>query len=547
MMDLSFRWPFPRLDTPLGQVSVRLHTFENVYAMDPASLETLHDAGTVTLRSTRLAWAGGQRTCEGRLELRVIGTGTGTGTDGELRLTVTGHHPDGVRSVAITLHDQRTGRLTHLREGAIDITEAGRIIRYPDGWWDLATAHLVVEQPERTPLSIRSTDHLPRPKTLAFVPHFDDPALMEIELLLEADASEPSATLDAPAWAVQRTADIAPLVAAHRRHVAEAFPADPWVTRADVPDWARGVGLVLTLHGQHYTGRTFLTYDDALDRIKQVSEWVDPTRLLAYLPGWEGRYYRWYGRYDTDDSLGGAAGFARLVDGAHGLGVHVMPMFGANIASRDIPGFERWGEPGRQLTASGLAPVGSVDWDASRHFDHGFGAVITTAYQPWRRHLINQIATLQRRFGFDASFLDISAMYANDPRGRTTDGIRALVTELHDAIHNHLVAGEGWFDAIADVVPLVQAGHRLNIPAYHDVPDEELFTRTNRAFGHVNLGDAAHGSSGVHEAGYVRAWRTPVRRGVVPTMSIVDDTLASAPDRVRLIIADAQEYIDRYL
>lgn len=540
-MDLSFRWPYPRLETALGDVSVRLHTFENVYAMDADTAELTVEDGRRVLRSRRLAWAGGQRTCEGHLELRV------DEADGQVRVGAIGQHADGVRSIAVTLHDQPTGRLTHLREGTVEIEPDGRLVRYPDGWWDLPTAHLAVAADGTEPLSIRSTDTRPRPKTFAFVPHFDDPAVMEIELFLEADATEPSSSLTAPDWVLARGSDLGPATAAHRQHVREAFPTAPWEDRADVPAWAREISLVVTLHGQHFTGRTFLTYDDALDRIRRVAEWIDPSRVLAYLPGWEGRYYRWYGRYSPEETLGGERGFARLVDGAHDLGVKVMPMFGANIASRDVPGYERWGEPGRQLLASGLAPVGSVDWDASRHFDHGFGAVINTAYQPWRRHLVDQISTLHDRYGFDATFLDISAMYANDPRGRTTDGIRSLVRELHDAIPDHLVAGEGWFDAIADVVPLVQAGHRNNVPAYHDEPDEELFTTTNRAFGHVNLGDPAHGSSGVHEAGYVRAWRTPVRRGVIPTLAVVEDTFAAAPDRVRHIIDDAHEYIDRFL
>jgi hypothetical protein len=304
---------------------------------------------------------------------------------------------------------------------------------------------------------------------------------------------------------------------------------------------------VVTLHGQHFTGRTFLTYAAALEALKWVAGRIDPRHILAYLPGWEGRYYRWYGRYQPDESLGGAAGLAALIDGAHDLGCHVMPMFGANIASRDVPGFERWGEPGRQRNPSGLIPVGSVDWDASRHFDHGFGAVLNTAYAPWRHHLVEQIAGLCRRFGFDATFLDISAMYANDPLGRTTDGIRSLAVELHARMPGHLLAGEGWFEGICDVIPLVQTGHRQNVPTYHDVPCPEWFERTNRQFGHVNLGDAAHHSSGVHEAGYVKAWRLPVRRSIIPTLALVEDTIEAAPDRVELILEDARQYIQQYL
>lgn len=542
MMDLSFRWPHPRIVTPLGEISIRLHTFDNLFAVDPDSMETsTTPEGTTVVHSSRLAWAGGQKTCDGYLTASIAPTEQGFSIEAE------GHHLDGVRSIAITLHDVPRSTVRHLREGALELTNEGRIVRYPDGWWDLATPFLTVDGPNGSTLSIRSTDHMVRPKTFAFVPHFDDPDVMDVELFLEADATDPSTTLTAPAWVLQRTWDLAPIVVQHRQHVEATFPVDSWETRDDVPGWARETSLILNLHGQHFTGRTFLDYNGMLATLRELADRIDPRRILAFLPGWEGRYYRWYGRYAASEDLGGEKGFADLIDGAHALGARVMPMFGANIGSRDIDGYERWGEPGRQLVASGLAPVGSVDWDASRHYDHGFGAVINTAYRPWRRRLVEQISSLHKRFGFDASFLDISALYANDPRGSTVAGIRSLGQELHDAIPGHLLAGEGWFDALSDVIPLVQAGHRNNVPAYHDQPDEALFTRSNRAFGHVNLGDPAHGSSGVHEAGYVSAWRTPVRRGVIPTMSVVDDTLRAAPDRVALILEDANTYAELYL
>ncbi|MEJ3405619.1 hypothetical protein WDJ51_12825 [Rathayibacter sp. YIM 133350] len=544
MMDLSFRWPHPRFATPVGVISARLHTFDNVYGMDPDfTTETTDGDGSVRIASPALRWAGGEQAAAGSVDVVV------SPTKGGSRIQISGFHADGIRSLAITLHDVPRGVVEGVREGRLDVPDGGRIIRYPNGWFDLASPSLahVGSDPEQT-LAIRSLAEHMHPQTFAVIPHFDDVTLVDIELIIEADASRPAPDFAAPAWVVLRGAD-AKLQSAveHRSHVHSSHPADPWETRDDVPDWMREVSLVATLHGQHFTGKTFLDYEAMLEALRTIAREIDGRRVLAYLPGWEGRYYRNYGSYRAEPTMGGDAGFQRLVDGAHELGVHVMPMFGANIASRDVPGFERWAEPGILRRASGLSDAGSVDWDGSRHYDYGGGALINLAYEPWRRHLVAQIARLQERFGFDATFLDITAMYSNDPNGDSTEGLRSLARELREAVPGHLVAGEAWYDAISSITPLVQTGHHDTVPVYHDLPDEELFTRSNRSFGHVCLGDPAFHSSGVHEAGYVAAWRLPVRRGVIPTLGVVNGTLQAAPERVALIINDAHEYAECYL
>lgn len=171
----------------------------------------------------------------------------------------------------------------------------------------------------------------------------------------------------------------------------------------------------------------------------------------------------------------------------------------------------------------------------------------STPRTPWRAHLVAEIAANQAEFGFNATSLDITAMHSNDPAGSTTEGLRALVAESRQAMPGMLVADEAWFDALGGIVPLVQIGHHDTIPVFHDLPDEQLFGRSNRSFGHVCLGDPAFGSSGVHEAGYVHDWRLPVRRAVIPTLGVVDGTLERAPERVEQIIDDAREYADTFL
>ncbi|HEY8590984.1 MAG TPA: hypothetical protein VIL55_15670 [Naasia sp.] len=541
MMDLSFAWPHPRFSTEVGEVSFRLHTFDNVFGLDPASttVETL-DGGVLRVRADRLSWAGGQATTEGSV------VATLKPVDGELEIGVTVNHTEAVRSVVITLHDQPVGDIVGLREGRLTIPREGRAVRYPDGWFDLSSPAFALQSADGV-TTIRSLDDRPRPKRFAFLPSFRDPERMNVELIVEAEAQRSGVTFTAPAWRVSVSQPVDAMLARHRRHVESAYPAPEWAEREDVPVWMRDVSLVVTLHGRHFTGHVFHDYAAMLDSIRRLADRVGGERILAYLPGWEGRYYRWYGRYGADPVLGGDDGFRALMDGAHDTGARVMPMYGANIAARDLPGFERWGEPGILRTPGGFPAVGSVDWDGSRHYDFAGGALINPAYEPWRTHLIDQIAANHAHFGFDAAFLDISAMHGNDPAGDTTAGLQALVDGLRARMPGLMIGGEGWFDAIAGHIPLVQAGHRNYVPVLHDQPDEELFARTNRLFGHVSMADPAFGSSGVHEAGWVDAWRLPVRRAIIPTLNLVGGSLDAAPQRVDEILDDARRYAGEYL
>ncbi|WJL97047.1 hypothetical protein QSU92_07750 [Microbacterium sp. ET2] len=539
MMDLSFPWPHPLFDTPVGKISVRLHTFDNVFGIDPDSVRvtTTDDEGT-RITADRLSWAGGQETAPGTLKVLL------TPLEGELDVRVSATHSDAIRSIAVTIHDQPVGDIIGVREGRLSIPDSGRLLKYPDGWFDLASPLFAIDAPGS--LAVRSLDDHPRIKRFAFIPDFRDTTRMNVELHVEADAQTAASAFDAPAWRISAGQSLDTLMERHRIHIQTAYAATEWGERADVPDWMHEVSLVVGLHGRHFTGYVFHDYAEMLDRLSDISAQIGGSRVLAYLPGWEGRYYRWYGRYGADPRLGGDDGYQRLIDGAHELGVHIMPMYGANIAARDLPGFERWGEPGILRTAGGFPAVGSVDWDSARTYDFAGGALINPAYAPWRAHLIDQISSNHQQFGFDAAFLDISAMHGNDPAGDTTEGLRALVDGIHAAIPGLMIGGEGWFDAIADHIPLVQAGHRHYVPTLHDEPDADLFTRTNRMFGHVSMGDPAFGSSGVHEAGWVDAWRLPVREGVIPTLNLVRDSISAAPDKVQRILEDARTYADLF-
>jgi hypothetical protein len=82
--------------------------------------------------------------------------------------------------------------------------------------------------------------------------------------------------------------------------VERAFGLKPFAERNDVPAWARDLSLVVMLHGMHWTGRVFLDYAAMLEVLRFVAVRIEPRRVLAYLPGWEGRYYWNYGEYRAE-------------------------------------------------------------------------------------------------------------------------------------------------------------------------------------------------------------------------------------------------------
>jgi hypothetical protein len=220
----------------------------------------------------------------------------------------------------------------------------------------------------------------------------------------------------------------------------------------------------------------------------------------------------------------------------------VMPMFGINVVNQGAPNYARWGAP------AGHPPAGGkVDWDGSRLYHSGWSSVLNPGAPTWQNRLVAQIVGLIDRYGFDGVFLDISAGWWNDPNHDVYEGTVQLIRRIREEHPEILIAGEGWYDAMGAVTPLVQSGHMDGPMVWHDQPYPSLFEPYARCFAHLCLGDPGRGSTGVHELGHNSATRSPLRRGVIPTVAIVEDTLAKAPDDVLAIIDDAKRYVERFL
>jgi hypothetical protein len=290
----------------------------------------------------------------------------------------------------------------------------------------------------------------------------------------------------------------------------------------------------------HWTGYTFNTYSQTLSALEWICERIDGRRVLAFLPGWEGRYYWQYGDYRPEPLLGGNAGFRRLSEGARRLGVSLMPMFGANCANTGTRGFSRWGKPSVLRSASGLEFQGNrPDWDTSRAHDPGWQAWLNPGAPLWRERLLNQVSALVREYDLPAVFFDTHHIWDNDPHYPLYEGLHALRDELKGRFNDLLLAGEGWYDALGSITPVSQVG----APAQW----EQVFSRYCRTFAHLMWGDPGRGSSGVHEAGHTGFGLVPDARHWWPTVTIVDGTLTAAPEKVEQVIEQAKRYARAYL
>ncbi|GLJ61364.1 hypothetical protein GCM10017576_14930 [Microbacterium barkeri] len=321
----------------------------------------------------------------------------------------------------------------------------------------------------------------------------------EVEVVHAVPASEWSSRVSVPpirlaigtdAAAAERDLD------AHVRATRECFGIPSWPDRPDVPDWARDLDLVVTLHGQHWTGHVFHTFADMTRLLTELADDVDPSRVLVYVPGWEGRYYFEYPNYAPGEDLGGEVGFAALVESAHALGYRVMPMFGANGAS--VLRYPDWQDAAIR-NPSNRYPVllNAPDWDGDRH-PEGDQVFLNPGEPRFRAHLVEAVSRTVERYGVDAAFFDTASFWFDDPRNPLYDGYRALTAELRTRHPELLLVSEGWWDAMTALFPMSQQWLGIE----RDIRAPGLVTEVARTTAHLADGTPGSGSTGVHEQGF---------------------------------------------
>lgn len=509
-------------------LSMQIVTRENVYGLDPAQTSAREEKGVLVVRAAGLRAAGGQLSARGAAILRIAPDATGG-----VRVRMKAKASEPVRCVKLLVRGLATPLAVVEERGERAIGSGGEIFAYPNR---LATPLLVARAGSEL-VAVRAEDARVREKRFALAverlgPHAGSGVL---ECILEEDATRMGRELEAPPLVLRRGGAPESFLAEHLRFLEAETGLVPWGERADVPAFARDLRLVLTLHGMHWTGRTFLDYAGMREVIRFVAARIEGRRVLAYLPGWEGRYYWQYGEYRAEPRLGGESGFAALCEEARRLGVHVMPMFGANCVNAWLPRFADLDPQAFLKSASGNRFHGNQpDWDFSRAHDTGWQAWLNPGHPAWQEDLASQIERLASRYGFDGVFLDTVHVYTNDPDHPVHEGVRTLCARLRSTIPDVLLAAEHDYDGLLPCFGLFQR-------AYWGV-DPAWTAPYALRFGHLCEGEP-EGRTGVHEFG---VWRTPgapppgePRPGYLATLAFQEDTLARSREAVERVIRAA--------
>jgi hypothetical protein len=242
--------------------------------------------------------------------------------------------------------------------------------------------------------------------------------------------------------------------------------------------------------------------------------------------------------------MGGEKALLNLVNEAHKLGVKVMAMYGINIVNNTLTDFNKWGKPSLLKSTSGaIFDYGSVDWDSSRHYDHHSNSQCNIGSKRYRDYLFKQIKEASLKYDFDGAFLDIAAYYNNSPDYSVFKGVKKLCQDLLEIKPNFLISGEGCYDGLISCMPLFQSGHTEGVMHYHDFPYDKLFTPYAREFAHLCLGDFTTHSTGVHELGFNPITKVPLRKGIIPTISLLNETVLKNIEDIKEVIKDSLEYL----
>jgi len=526
MQHFSFDFGDPVYELAGWKVGAQVITFENTYGLDPDLVRV--DDGVIA--TCGLRWAGGQERCGGEVAIASEGD-----TDA-LRLTISARHEKKIRCTKLILSGLPEGHLIGSRMEEHEIPAAGIILGWPRG--GLSMPLVFLQDPAGGWRYFRSLDDRVREKRIAVYRAGD--GSVTVELIHEDAGHEMTNETVAPAWEIGRCEEPREIVHAQMAHNERAFGLQPWETRVDVPDWAREISFVAAIHMMHWSGYVFNSYADALDVLRWVCERIEGRRVLAFLPGWEGRYYWQYGHYRPHERLGGDDGFRRLVDGAHELGARVCPMFGCNCANEGLENFEQWGASSHLTSAGGYVLQGNKpDWDVSRAHDPGWQAWLNPGAPGWGNRLFEESARMVEQFGVDATFYDTSGSWTNDPNHPVFEGMMRLRDRLKARFPELLVTGEHWYSPLGAIFPV----------SHHWCPERfpEAFAKYNRRWAHLNTGDPSRGSTGVHEMG-THPWEIPeLRQDLWPTVTFVDGTIARAPERVEQVLALAKRYAEEWL
>lgn len=493
------------------QFAVRLFTTTQAYAPDPSRVSTQESRGGLTVRADGLIWAGGQQRAQGTLELTLVTT-----TDGHIEVRVTGSHAsEPCKSVLVMVQglDPRAIVAGNSPRERFEVTERRALLA---GHYPVFKMPLVFVETPREEWFALSRDLKTRKKS--FGSHYDFfRRQLTLDLAHEEDVRWQSNRIEMPAWIIGRASSREEVVRMRCADLEKHAGLKPWSQRDDIPGWVHDVRLIANLHGEHWTGYVFNTFDQMGDRLEWIAQRIDGRHVLAFLPAWDGRYYFSYPAYEPGPRLGGAEGLKRFVERAHKLGIHVVPMLGANAAN--VAFLEKAGLMHTILRNEYGIPeyCDWVDWDSDLS-PESHTVLANIGHPDFRNHLLERSTRLVKEFGVDGIFLDISGLWRNCPDHSPYEGTLAWAEEMRRRHPGTLLMGEFGHDLLWNAFGIFSEGYA---PLGHC--DALLrYARSGYYLAHRAPGS---GSGGIHEHAWFWDDVTDDNRPfLIPTIGVTDDT-----------------------
>lgn len=534
IQDLSYKLNNDLLDLGDYQISVEVFSLGNVFTIEPNSFVKKNNL----YHSSSLLW-GNDVKVEGETTLCI------ENYDNYRTFEITASLNENIRSIKLRFDNLPLGTYISSTDEDKKVTEKGLLFKYPEGWRSLSTPLLIFKLENGKFLYISCKDNKVRQKIFFFKKVNDK---MRLDVVQECDGTKLSNTFNAPLIECGICDNLEDIILKHSNHIKKVYGLEEYVDCSIAPSWLKDISLVVTMHMQTFTGFIFHTYEQALEDMKKITSYLDGKNILVYLAGWEGRYYYKYGDYTCDERMGGETKLKELVEGLQSLGCKVMAMYGMNIMNKNVPALKDIVPVAEFQSISGAKyHSGSVDWEGAHHYDFNELVQLNVGCKEYQDYLFNQIKSATDKYGFDGAFLDIAACYTNDLNNNLYKGVIELCDRLRGIKKDFLVSGEGYYDGLSKAMPLFQSGHTDGWMHYHDRVSPLLFTRFSREFAHLCLGDVGRGSSGVHELGTNTETMTPLREGIIPTLSLVENTVKDNFEKVKVILDQAKEYKRRFL
>ncbi len=529
-MKFSFDTPEPSVAFNGLRFGFTVFSRENTYHLDQDRMAVEPTEAGLQLVCTGFRWAGGQEEAAGRLVAEFRRNGPWVEWD------VVAEFSQPIKAVTSIVRGLPRGKISSGGHAPFEPNNDELLFGYPFSGGDLfggntaqgmGTPLVIVQSAEHDFHFLSSLDDRVRTKRIYFQPGEKG---YRVEAIHETEGWLNLTKVQVPAWRIGRATTLAAAVQPHYQHLERAYSIPRWEVREDVPAWLRSTALVVSLHGMHYSGYIFNTYPRMLEILRWIAPQIPAERVLVFIPAWDGRYYWDYPNYRVSERMGGETEFRRLIQEGKKLGFRFMPMFGANAANRRLPTYAGIADAATAKVDGDRFDLNWVDWDNDRH-QEGWLSYMNLGVESWRRWLTERIADLIERFDVDAYFLDIIGGWINNTKADMHEGARQMVAELRARYPHVLACGEFHYDALLAFIPFYHVYSEYAVPY-------------SRSFSHLSHPAPGRGSSGVHESGFspfdAKTLSLTRRDGLLPTLTVVDDTFTTYRDQMGAIIREAR-------